>query len=187
MFFTDFQFWIIFLPVVFLLFLLLKKYPRLQNLLLFIASIFFYSCYDIKYVLLLFLSIFITWIGGILGNKYSKNIYLLTLGFNILILLIFKYTSFVLGNVNMLLRQFSGMSITIPSILLPVGLSFFIFQSSSYLIDLYNGKTNVEKNIIVYGLFVSFFPTIVSGPIQKSREIIVAQLSRQKSKIFIMN
>lgn len=170
--FTDFQFWAIFLPILFLLFLILRKWIRLQNLLLFIASLFFYSCYDIKYVLLLFLSIFITWIGAILGNKYNRNISLLTLGFNILILLIFKYTGFVLGNINVLLQRFGGMTITIPAILLPVGLSFFIFQSSSYLLDLYNGKTNVEKNIIVYGLFVSFFPTIVSGPIQKSREML---------------
>ena len=170
--FTIFQFWAVFLPLVFLLFWTLKKWPLCQSLLLFIANIFFYSCYDMKYVLLLFLSIFITWIGGILGNKYSKNIYLVTLGCNILILLIFKYTGFVLGNINLLLQQMGGASITIPSLLLPVGLSFFIFQSSSYLLDLYNGKINVEKNIIVYGIFVSFFPTIVSGPIQKSREML---------------
>lgn len=106
--FTIFQFWAVFLPLVFLLFWTLKKWPLCQSLLLFIANIFFYSCYDMKYVLLLFLSIFITWIGGILGNKYSKNIYLVTLGCNILILLIFKYTGFVLGNINLLLQQMGG-------------------------------------------------------------------------------
>lgn len=169
--FTDFRFWAIFLPLIFIIFFALKRWIFIQNIFLLGASFFFYSSYDIKYVLLLLLSILITWTGGLLGTKYGKKIYLLFLGVNILILLIFKYTDFVIGNINSLLQPL-GYSINLPAIMLPVGLSFFIFQSSTYLLDLYNNKNKVEKNIIVYALFVSFFPTIVSGPIQKSREML---------------
>ena len=118
--FTIFQFGAVFLPLVFLLFWTLKKWPLCQSLLLFIAD-------DIKYVLLLFLSIFITWIGGILGNKYSTNIYLVTLGCNILILLIFKYTGFVLGNINLLLQQMGGVNYDSGSFV-PCRAIFFYFS-----------------------------------------------------------
>lgn len=177
--FTDFGFWAIFLPIIFILICILRKSIWVQNIILLVASVIFYSLYDIKYIIFLLLSIVLTWGGGILGKKFGKRIYILAAGANIFLLLIFKYTGFILGNINYLLQPL-GYSITLPSILLPVGLSFFIFQSTTYLFDLYNDKVELEKNLINYGLFVAFFPTIISGPIQKSRDML-PQIRKRES------
>jgi len=147
---------------------------KIQNLVLLTASIVFYGLYDFKYIFLLALCIAVTKLGGDLGcrallrGKAGKKIYLAALVLNLLILVVFKYTGFILGNLNEVFRC----SITIPDILLPVGLSFYIFQSTSYLLDLYCERIKPEKSIIDYALFVSFFPVITAGPIQKSREFL---------------
>lgn len=174
--FINFNFWALFLPIVFLLYVLFGKTSRGQNIVLLLASAVFYSSYDYKYLLILALSIAVTFLGGCLGAKQenvkkAQRIYSTALVLNLLILVVCKYTPFLLGNLNSLLGLF-GMNVALPSILLPVGLSYYVFQSSTYLLDLKTGRTEEEKDIINYALFVSFFPTIVSGPILRAAQFL---------------
>lgn len=176
MLFVSFRFWAILLPLCVLLYFVLGKTARGQNIVLLIASVIFYASYDLKYLLILALSIAVTYIGGRLGSKQADKskadkIYVWALVLNLLILVVFKYTNFLLGNLNLLLGLF-GVQIAMPSILLPVGLAFYTLQSSTYLLDLKNGKAEPEYDIINYSLFVSFFPTITSGPILRAASFL---------------
>jgi len=172
--FTSVEFLVLFLPIVFGLHALMED-SKLKNILLLLASVVFYSFYDIKYVIFLIASIVITFWGGkwcyfFLSKEkkaYGKIIMLSALVINLAMLIFCKYTNFVVANINVLMSH-TGTSIEVPQILLPVGLSFFIFQSSTYLFDIFAGKEIPETSIINYALFVSFFPTITSGPIQRS-------------------
>ena len=107
------------------------------------------------------------------AKQKKRRLRVLVLGIviNIGILAVVKYTEFVLNNVNSLLEAFDVSTITVPDIILPLGLSFFIFQSVSYLIDVYRGKTFAEKNIAKFALFVSFFPQLVQGPISRHSDL----------------
>lgn len=170
--FLDFEFIVIFLPVVFLLYCVSQKYLKVQNFLLLCASMFFYVCYDIKYIFVLLLSILLTFFGAIFGKKVSKCFIFIALTINIGLLIAIKYADF-LHIYNKSLLEFAGVDLTFrPQIITVMGLSFYILQSSSYLLDVYWDKVDVEKNIIDYALFVSFFGTIVSGPIQKAKNFL---------------
>ena len=107
------------------------------------------------------------------AKEKSKRRRLLTLGlvFNFGILAVLKYTAFALGNLNSLLGLFGVSQIGIPSLLLPMGISFFIFQSTGYLIDVYRGKTFAEKNVAKLALFVAFFPQLAQGPISRHADL----------------
>lgn len=100
-------------------------------------------------------------------KKKRFNILVLGLVFNFGILAVLKYTAFALRNVNSLLGLFGVNGVAIPSLLLPMGISFFVFQSTGYLIDVYRGKTYAEKNVAKLALFVSFFPQLAQGPISR--------------------
>ena len=165
-------FLVFFLPIVFVIHRFARNI-RLKNIILLLASIFFYGCYDIKYILFLAVSILITYFGVCLAKSANscKRMYVCTCTLNLLILLIFKYGSFTIGSISRLMAPL-GIQLTVPQILLPVGLSFFVFQSSTYVFDTWSGKMEPEKNILNYALFVSFFPTITSGPIQRARKML---------------
>ncbi len=176
--FTQLSFLFLFIPITFLLYNLCRKRWYLQNAVLLAASLYFYFCYGWGHVAILLACILLTYLGGLIGHavgkkssKGAKAIYISTAVVNLLILVFFKYATFTVSNLNILLDNFK-LGLPLPEILLPVGLSFFIFQSSSYLFDLSKGKVKCEKNILNYAVFVSFFPTIVSGPIQKSRDFL---------------
>ncbi len=164
--FVNLQFWALFLPLCFLAYALMRSAGG-QNAVLLLASLVFYASYDIKYLLLLIGCTAVSYLGGLLGKR-QRRIYIAAAVLNLLVLLVFKYTDFALGSI----RSLTGLNFSLPEILLPVGLSFYVFQSCSYLFDLYNGKLEAEENPINYGLFVCFFPTVVSGPIQKGRELL---------------
>ena len=185
--FVSFQFWAVLLPIVYLLYLLLGKTAKMQNIILLIASIVFYASYDLKYLIVLAISIFVTYLGGLIGAKQEDRqkggkIYSAALILNLLLLVVFKYTNFILGNLNTLLSVF-GISIALPSVFLPIGLSFYVFQSSTYLMDLKSGRCDCEKGIISYALFVSFFPTIVSGPILRASNML-PQINKKREATF---
>lgn len=174
--FINFNFWAVFLPVCFAVYALAGKTARIQNIILLLASVVFYSSYDYKYLLILALSIAVTYFGGYFGARQedenkARRVYTFALVINLLILIVCKYTPFLLGNLNSILGMF-GISVTLPAILLPVGLSYYVFQSSTYLLDLKTGRAEVERDIINYALFVSFFPTIVSGPILRASQFL---------------
>jgi len=185
--FVSFQFWAILLPLFFLLYILFGKTAKRQNIVLLIAIIIFYGSYDFKYLIVLAASIAVTYIGGLIGAKQEdketgKKILTAALIVNLLLLVVFKYTSFILGNFNTLLGVF-GLSVALPSILLPIGLSFYVFQSSTYLMDLKRGKCECEKSIINYALFVSFFPTVISGPILRASNML-PQINKRREVSF---
>ena len=107
------------------------------------------------------------------AKKKNQRLWVLVIGLviNLGILAVIKYTAFVLNNVNGILSLFGASGVDVPSFLLPMGISFFIFQSVAYLIDVYRGKTFAEKNIARFALFVSFFPQLVQGPISRHSDL----------------
>ncbi|MBQ8827736.1 MAG: MBOAT family protein [Clostridia bacterium] len=174
----DFLFLAVFIPALFIAYCIFHKSVRLQNLLLLLGSFAFYASYGLDNVVFLLLSIVIIYFGGIIGHRLSeknlkaeKAVYIISLVLNFSMLFIFKYSGFMEENINNVFGRF-GLNINLPELFLPIGLSFFIFQSSTYLFDLMQKKTGVEKNIVDFALFVSFFPTIISGPIQRSTKLL---------------
>lgn len=177
---TDF---LIFFPIVVLLYFVMPK--KIKNIYLLICSYYFYMCWNAKYVLLLFASTAITYgIGRLIGmisteetdkQKLILKKVFVAIGFssNLIILFFFKYTNFLLDNVNILFRNLGIAQITIPfDIVLPVGISFYIFQALGYTVDVYRGDIKAEKNFITYAAFVSFFPQLVAGPIERSANLL---------------
>jgi len=172
MIFTSFPFLLFFASLLLLMVFVRNTRPRIYLLLF--ASYFFYAMWSVKFVLLIFACSLWSWIFGLLihnsNNRLHRRAYLIasislclgTLGF-------FKYTNFILENVTGLF------DIGFPQhmdIVLPVGISFFLFQAMSYTIDLYRGKIDVSKNLTKFLLFVAFFPQLVAGPIVRASEFL---------------
>ena len=107
------------------------------------------------------------------AKEKKKRFYILLVGlvFNFGILAVLKYAAFAVKNVNSIIGLFGAQPLGIPSLLLPMGISFFIFQSTGYLIDVYRGKTYAEKNPAKLALFVAFFPQLAQGPISRHGEL----------------
>ncbi|MBR0163393.1 MAG: MBOAT family protein [Lachnospiraceae bacterium] len=148
---------LIFFPVVTLLFFLIPK--RLRAFWLLVASYYFYMSWNARYALLIGLSTVVTYACAlVLARTDKKSVRILSLvcnlALNLGILFFFKYFSFGFD------------------VLLPVGISFYTFQALGYTIDVYRGDTQAEKNFIRYALFVSFFPQLVAGPIERSKRLL---------------
>ncbi len=151
--------------------------PKIKNSWLLVCSYYFYMCWNAKYALLMLLSTLVTFFSGILihnskTRKKKKLFVALSFLINICILFTFKYYTFIVNSINVLFKPFS---LAIPSslnVLLPVGISFYSFQALSYTLDTYRNDVKVEKNFIDYALFVSFFPQLVAGPIEKSKDLL---------------
>lgn len=186
MLFNSFSF-LVFFPVVVFIYFILPRQKRLRNLWLLLASYFFYMSWNARYGLLLLFCTGVTyiaalWISLICSRRRKKSRrrgrFVLTLALCLVFCLLFyfKYTNFFVENLQRVCALF-GVSLFIPSfdIVLPVGISFFTFQAAGYLIDVYRGDTKAEKDFIQYALFVSFFPQLVAGPIERSRSLL-AQL-----------
>jgi len=182
MLFNSVEF-LIFLPLVYLLYLIVP-YKRSALLLLF-ASYFFYASWKYEYLLLIIFTTLSSYFFGIgveqAKKKVIKRIYLsLALIINFGILFIFKYFNFFNSVLEDLFSIFNyNYEKTSLKLLLPVGISFYTFQALSYVIDVYKSKISSEKSIIKFCLFVSFFPQLVAGPIERSGNLI-PQLSRLK-------
>ncbi len=175
MLFNSFQF-LVFFPLVTLVYFVIPK--RVRYVWLLAASYFFYMCWNVKYCVLIAASTLITWFCGLLldgmkQNRTKKWILAGGLLSNLAILFFFKYFDFFLDNLNRILRVFHLAAVDNPfSFLLPVGISFYTFQALGYLIDVYTGQTKTEKNLLRYALFVSFFPQLVAGPIERSNSLL---------------
>ena len=165
----------IFFPVVTLLYFVLPYGYR--NLLLLIASCFFYMFFKPIYILILFFTIVIDYWAGLLIEKAEgprKKFFLSwSLVANIGVLAVFKYYNFINDNIASVLHGF-GATNPIPylSILLPIGLSFHTFQAMSYTIEVYRGNQKAEKNFLTYALYVMFYPQLVAGPIERPQNVI---------------
>lgn len=151
---------------------------RWRNVFLLTASYYFYMNWEPAYALLLLTSTVVTYLSA-LGIDYFKDrrrqqiCLVASIILNLTILFLFKYYNFLASNIEATL-QACGMSIDIPlsRFLLPVGISFYTFQALGYAIDVYRGTTTVERNFVTYALFVSFFPQLVAGPIERSNNLL---------------
>lgn len=141
------------------------------------ASYFFYMCWNARYALLIALSTVVTYACARLTDRLqSPKLRRLTmlsgLGVNLGILFFFKYCRFSIELLNRIFTR-SGLSpVPLPDILLPVGISFYTFQALGYMLDVYRRKLPAEKNLLRYALFVSFFPQLVAGPIERSDNLL---------------
>ena len=186
MLFNSFRFLVFFPAAVFIYFLIPK---RLRYIWLLAASYFFYMNWNAKYALLLAGSTLVTWFGGLLlglcqeknaGSFWKKWIVALSFACNLGILGFFKYFDFALVNVNALLERLGMQVLERPfDIVLPVGISFYTFQALGYTVDVYRQDIRPQKNLFKYALFVSFFPQLVAGPIERSKNLL-KQLSEPR-------
>lgn len=171
MVFSSILFIFRFLPIAMGIYFLTPK--KLKNLSLLILSLIFYSWGEPRYFLLMIASIFVDYFISINIEKNNKNkkikILLLAISiiFNVGILFFFKYINFFIENINSIFN----MSLNNVKITLPLGISFYTFQTMSYTIDVFLGKVKAEKNIINFGAFVCLFPQLIAGPIVKYIDI----------------
>lgn len=175
MVFNSFSFLFFFIAVLLLSILSTNylKQLRLRNAILLISSYLFYASFSFEFIYILLYVTLVNYFSGVLitsANKVSskKVVLCCCIGLTILPLLFYKYANFVISNLSSIV-SYNQKEL---NILLPVGISFFTFQSLSYVIDLYRGKINACKNLLDFGLFVSFFPTILSGPIERARNLL---------------
>ena len=176
MLFNSLEF-LVFFPIVTILYFLIPHKVRYVWLL--VASYYFYMCWNPKYALLMGFSTVITYLSGILISKSGdrtglKKLWVaLSFTINIAILFFFKYFDFAVMNINLFLSEI-GIELINPAfdVILPVGISFYTFQALGYTVDVYRKDIEPEKNILRYALFVSFFPQLVAGPIERSSNLI---------------
>lgn len=174
--FTSLTF-LLFFPFVFLLYWL-KPQQKWQNSILVLASYFFYGWWDYRFCLLMLLSSLVDYFIGIAvhatdDRRIQRRYLILSLISNLGLLGYFKYYNFFSDSFVSLLNQF-GWSVhpVIAEVILPVGISFYTFQTLSYTIDIYRGKLEPTRNLIDYLAFVSFFPQLVAGPIERATNLL---------------
>ncbi len=184
MLFPSQIFLFIFLPfTIFFYYTFFRKNRRLQNVLLTVMSLLFYAWGEPVFVFVMLGVIGYNYLFALLIDKHSLNIskakaiLVLSLICNILIFFIFKYLTFTLENINGVFNS----QIPVPGIALPIGISFFIFQAMSYVIDVYRKNGEVQKNVLNVALYISFFPQLIAGPIVRYQTIADQINSRKES------
>jgi D-alanyl-lipoteichoic acid acyltransferase DltB (MBOAT superfamily) len=178
MLFNSFEF-AIFLPLVFVLYwFVFNKKLTLQNSFLLLSSYIFYGWWDWRFLFLLMFSTFLDYFTGLkiydAGSKRKKKMWLLiSIVINLGFLALFKYYNFFIGSFSEALNSVGlHANVWTLSIILPVGISFYTFHGLSYVLDLYNDKIPPTRNFIDYSLFVSFFPLLVAGPIERAQHLL---------------
>ncbi|MES2798451.1 MAG: MBOAT family O-acyltransferase [Bacteroidota bacterium] len=177
----------IFLPIVFVLYWLLSKRPlKLQNALLLLSSYFFYACWDWRFLFLLMFSTLLDF-GSALRMEDAKSKrekkwwFWISIIINLGFLGIFKYYNFFADSFAQALAQVGWeVNPALLNIVLPVGISFYTFHGLSYVIDIYKDRIKAERNLIDYGLFVSYFPLLVAGPIERATHLL-PQIKKQRT------
>ncbi len=184
MLFSSLVFITLFLPLTILIYYVpLRNNRFLQNIFLLLASLFFYAWGEPWFVLIMIGSIIGNYYFALLVDKHRQNktfatvILTVMVSFNLTIIFIFKYLSFTLENLNALIK----LNFVIPHILLPIGISFFTFQAISYVVDVYRNTGSIQKNLLNVGLYISFFPQLVAGPIVRYSTISDQILHRKES------
>lgn len=184
MLFSSLIFLYCFLPIVLLLILLSKK--SWHNGILLLASLFFYAWGGVSFSILLLTSILINYAIGLLIDRYRSNnkarIYLsIGVSINLLLLIGFKYANFLVDNLNALGYGIGLPKIELDPILLPLGISFFTFQAISYIVDVYQGRSFVQKNLPDLALYIALFPQLIAGPIVRYHDIAKQIVQRNLS------
>ena len=164
MVFSSLIFLFIFLPVVLGLYYISPRF--LRNGILFFFSLLFYAWGEPVYVVLMIFSTLVDYLHGWLVDKHrgtakAKIALISSVVINLTLLGVFKYSDFVIANINAV----AGLNIPLPHLPLPIGISFYTFQTMSYTIDVYRGDAKMQKNIISFGAYVALFPQLIAGPI----------------------
>lgn len=172
MLFSSNLFLFAFLPAVLLIYYLVPRV--LRNPVILIFSLFFYGWGEPAYILLMIADILLNYIGGYIisalkyRGKTAKGALIIFIGLNLLLLAYFKYANFLLGSL-------------IPPVTLPLGISFYIFQAMSYIIDVYRDEVAVQKNPLTFGAYVTLFPQLIAGPIVRYADIAMMLQERKES------
>ena len=180
MLFSSITFLFVFLPIVLAVYFLVPY--RFKNLVMLIASLFFYAWGEPVYVILMILSICLNYVCGLDiaekadDDRKKRNSLIFAVVVNLLLLGFFKYYGFLMESVNAVLP----FDIPYRELPLPIGISFYTFQALGYTVDVYRREIEAEKNFFRYALFVSFFPQLVAGPIERSKNLL-NQLRNPKS------
>ncbi len=171
MVFSSTIFLCVYLPLVLLGYYICPKKGR--NLFLLIVSLVFYAWGEPKYVFLMIFSILVNYIFGRLMDKHRENkkrlklMLVLSVVIDIGLLSVFKYTDFIITNVNAIF----GANFDLLNIALPIGISFYTFQAMSYTIDVYRNDVRVQKNLIDFGMYITMFPQLIAGPIVRYADV----------------
>ena len=185
MLFNSFEF-MLFLPIVFLLYWFVFKPRRLQNLFLVVASYVFYGWWDWRFLCLIALTSFFSYVSGLMlecheGQRHIQRLVSASnIVLNLAILGVFKYYNFFMDNLAALLRS-AGYQLdwVTLDIILPVGISFYTFQALSYTIDVYRGQIRPTHDIVEFFAYISFFPQLVAGPIERATNLL-PQFQRER-------
>ena len=182
MLFNSFAF-AVFLPTVFAIYWLIPH--KYRWIVLMVSSYYFYMSWNARYVLLILGVTVITYLGAICIRRVGGQREKIVLGAVVLtllgILLVFKYWNFAVDTINVVCQKISvPLHPVTVQLLLPVGISFYIFQALSYVIDVYRGEIEPELHFGKYAVFVSFFPQLVAGPIERSRNLLSQVSSRHE-------
>ena len=166
MLFTNISFLYYFLPITLIIYFCVPK--KLKNAVLFVMSMIFYFYGEPKYIFLMLIEILVAYCGTILVDKYkNKAIFIILLAIHIGLLGFFKYTDFIITNIN---NIFSS-KINLLRLALPIGISFYTFQIISYEVDVFKEKVPVQKNFLKLATYISLFPQLIAGPIVRYETI----------------
>ena len=183
MVFSSNVFLFFFLPAVVILYYLVRRNRVAANAVLTVMSLLFYAWGEPKYVLVMVASIVLNWLTALGIDRFSdrpkpkKALLIAGVCVNVLMLGVFKYTSFTVENINRVFR----LDIVDPKIALPLGISFFTFQAMSYIIDVYRGKGRAQRNFMNVCLYISFFPQLIAGPIVRYETVAEEIKGRRES------
>ena len=181
MVFSSIIFMFTFLPLSLLLYYIMPR--KFKNLILLMISLVFYAWGEPVYVLLMIFTIVFDYIMALIIDRNredkvkSKVIFIGTIGVNLLILGFFKYYGFLIDNINLLFN----LNLQYKNLALPIGISFYTFQTLSYVVDVYLDKVKVQKSLISFALYVTMFPQLVAGPIVKYSDIDYQLTNRKES------
>ena len=184
MVFSSSVFLMVFLPLTLLAYFIVPaRYIGARNSVLLAASLIFYGWGEPKYILIMLFSIVFNYVCGLvigknieIKNKHRARPMLIFCVFvNIALLGFFKYTDFVLETVNRLTEA----GFILPGIALPIGISFYTFQTMSYVIDVYRGKVNPQRDLVAFGAYVTLFPQLIAGPIVRYSDVAVMLVGRR--------
>ena len=183
MVFSSLLFLFRFLPLFLVLYFAAPK--RLRNAILFIGSLIFYGWGEPVYISLLLFSTLVDFIHGQLVGKFkdkgnltaAKWVVASSAIINLALLIVFKYTDFFIRSFN----ELTGSSVPLLGLALPIGISFYTFQTMSYTIDVYRGEAPVQNNLISFGAYVSMFPQLIAGPIVRYQDIALELNNRQEN------
>lgn len=175
MIFSSVFFIFAFLPVTLIVYYLVPSRYQLKNAVLFVASLIFYAWGEPVYVVLMLLNIGINFAGGLEIEQFRQNeeerkaklACVSTIVIDLLILGFYKYYGFLIDNLNVILP----FDIPVHELALPIGISFYTFQTMSYVIDVYREKVEAQHNPLIFGTYVSMFPQLIAGPIVRYSDV----------------